>query len=561
MTEIERFEQKIVHLTVPRRRLLKLAGAGMASAVAGHTLFRGISAAAQGTPGGTLDIGKPYELSGYDPHPEGNQTSWEIHAVVYESLIFLDDNLAPTPGLAESWEQPDDRTYVFKIREGVMFHNGREMTADDVFFSLNRVLTLPAAWWDTKMGPPRIPDAAEQTAVAQGTPASGPSVGLTIEATGPYELTATLSEPFAPFLASLSGTDASIVPGAELESGQFDITTQMIGTGPFQLTEHLQDQRWTFDKFAGYWREGLPMLDQLVWHVNTDEQARVTALRNGEFQLTMFENPTMLDLIAGDSNITSVDQPTTNYWILFQNAHQPELADERVRQAVVLGIDRTQLKDVALFGRAQETGPISAAYPEMARPMSDIPFHTRDVERAKQLLAEAGYGSGLKLPLLITPVLPASIPMAEIIKVQLAEIGIEIEIVQRDLATFVQEYIGEVPPKAHLTISWWAGYSDPYMILQEMSSIASAPVFAIDDPAIDDLLAKAATTLDPTERLTVLRQLEDAIATKAGWVPLLTRNNFIAYRNDLIENITFAAGEGFGLPLWHKLEHITRTQA
>lgn len=511
-------------------------------------------------PGGTLNIGKPYELSGYDPHPEGNQTSWEIHALVYESLVFLDDNLTPVPGLAESWEQPDDKTYVFKIRQGVKFHNGREMTADDVFYSLNRVLTLPAAWWDTKMGPPRIPDEAEQTAVAEGTPASGPSVGLTLEVTGPYELNATTSEPFAPFLASLSGTDAAIVPGAELESGEFDITTQMIGTGPFQLTEHLQDQRWTFTKFAEYWRGDLPLLDEVVWHVTTDEQARVTALRNGEIQITTFENPTMLDLVAGDANITSVDQPTTNYWILFQNGHQPELADERVRQAIVLGIDRQQIVDVAIFGRAQPTGPIAAVYPQMARPMNEIPFHTRDVERAKQLLADAGHGGGLKLPLLITPVLAVSVPMAELIKAQLAEIGIEIEIVQRDLATFVQEYIGEIPPKAHLTISWWAGYSDPYMILLEMASNASAPFFNISDPAIDDLLSKAATTLDPAERLTALRQLEDAIATKAGWVPLVTRDNFIAYRNDLIENITFAAGEGFGLPLWHKLEHITLKQ-
>ncbi len=208
----------------------------------------------------------------------------------------------------------------------------------------------------------------------------------------------------------------------------------------------------------------------------------------------------------------------------------------------------------------QPTGPISAAYPTMARPMSEIPFHTRDVERAKQLLADAGYGDGLKLPLLITPVLTASVPMAEIIKSQLAEVGIEIEIVQRDLATFVQEYIGEIPPKAHLTISWWAGYSDPYMILLEMASNASAPYFNVADPAIDDLLSKAATTLDEAERLTVLRKLEDAIATKAAWVPLVTRDNFIAYRNDLIENISLATGEGFGLPLWYKLEQITLKQ-
>ena len=385
MTEIEGFEKKIAHVRIPRRTLLKMASAGMASAVAARPLFMSIGAAAQGTPGGTLNIGKPYELSGYDPHPEGNQTSWEIHAVVYESLIFLDDNLQPIPGLAESWEQPDDRTYVFKIRQGVTFHNGREMTADDVFYSLNRVLSLPAAWWDTKMGPPRIPDAAEQTAVAQGTPVAGYSVDLTIETTGPYEFKATTSEPFAPFLASLSGTDAAIVPGAELESGEFDITTQKIGTGPFHLTEHQLDTRWTFTKVEGYWREGLPMLDQLVWHVNTDEQARVTALRNGEIQITTFENPTMLDLVTGDANITAVDQPTTNYWILFQNGYQPELGDERVRQAVVLGIDRQQLVDVALFGRPADRSDFGGLPDDGAADERDSLPHPR--RRARQAVA------------------------------------------------------------------------------------------------------------------------------------------------------------------------------
>ena len=548
--------RRIAHLMVPRRTLLKLASTGLATAAASRTMFKSIEAAAQETTGGTLIVGKPYEIIGYDPHTEANQTSWEIQAVVYQSLVWLDDNLTPAPGLAESWEQPDDLTYVFKIRQGVKFHNGREMTADDVFFSLNRLLTFSEAWWDTKMGPPRQMPPEEVTAVAMGTPAAGPEVGLTLEVSGPYEITATLSEPYAPFLASLTGTSVSIVPGAELESGQFDPTTQMIGTGPFQLVEHLLDQSWTFGKFAEYWQEGLPKVDELIWQINVDEQARVSALRNGEIHITMFENPTMLDLLQDVSEVTTVVQPTTNYWILFQNARIEVLADERVRQAVVLGIDRTQIRDVAVFGRAHETGPIAAAYTQMARPMAEIPFHTRDVERAKQLLAEAGHGGGLNLELLVSPALAASIPMAEVIKEQLAEVGIEIEIVQRDIGTFVEEYAG-AEPTSQLAISWWAGYSDPYLILLDQASNGFAFLHDLTDPAIDELIARSASTVDPAERLTVLRQLEDAIATKAGWVPLVTRDNFIAYRNDLVQGLTFAAGEGFGLPLWHKLEHVS----
>jgi len=398
---------------------------------------------------------------------------------------------------------------------------------------------------------------AEATAVALGTPAAGPAVGLTIEATGPYEIKATLSEPYAPFLASLTGTSVSIVPGAEVASGQIDLATQMVGTGPFQIVEHLLDTHWVFSRFPDYWQPGLPKVDELRWLVNVDEAARVAGLRNGELHITMFENPTMLDLFAGAPEITTVVQAATNYYILFTNAQREQLADERVRQAISLGIDREQIKDVALFGRAHVTGPIAAAFSEMARPLDQVPFFTRDIERAKQLLAEAGYGDGLKLELLVTPVLAATIPMAELMKAQLAEIGIEIEIVQRDLSTFVDEYA--VAGTAQLAISWWAGYSDPYLILLDQASNGFAPILGIADPAIDELVARSATTVDPEARLQVLRELEDAIATKAGFVPLVTRDNFIAYRNDLLGNVTFAQGEGFGLPLWHRLEQMTLT--
>jgi peptide/nickel transport system substrate-binding protein len=408
------------------------------------------------------------------------------------------------------------------------------------------------------MGPPRQPEPAEATAIAQGTPMAGPVVGLTVEKTGPYEVTARLAEPYAPFLASLTGTPVAIIPGEEVESGELDFTSGMIGTGPFQFAEHAEDQRWVFTKFADYWQEGQPHVDELVWQVMTDEAARAAALRTGEIHLTMFENPKMLDLLANDPNIENVVQATTNYYILFVNANRPELSDERVRQAISLAINREQLRDVALFGRAHTTGPIGAAFTELARPLEEVPFYVQDVERAKQLLAEAGYADGLQLELLITPVLAATIPLAELIKVQLAEIGIEVEIVQRDLSTFVNEYA--VEGTAELAISWWAGYSDPYLILLENGSFDFAPVLGISDPTVDELIAKSAATVDPQERLEVLYQLEDAIATIAGFQPLVTRDNFISYRKDLVNNLTFAEGEGFGLPLWHRLDDVTVTQ-
>lgn len=506
--------------------------------------------------GGSLVIGKPYELTGFDPAPEGNQTSWEIHAVVYESLVFLDSNLQPAPGLAERWETPDPTTYVFHLRQGVKFHNGREMTADDVVFSLNRVLTLPTAWWKSLMGPQLPPRPA--TPNAAGTPVAQPTVGLSFEATSRYVVTARLTEPYAPFLQALSSTCVSIVPGEEVKTGKIDLTKQLVGTGPFKFAEHQQDQRWVFQKNPDYWQAGLPHLDQVVWQVMPDESSRVASLSTGEIQITMFENPKLLDLAGKDPNVAAVEQLTTNYYILFVNGKQPPLNDARVRQAISLGIDRGQLKDGALFGHGTPTGPIAAGFKQLAVPYTQVPFYARDVAKAKRLLAEAGHANGLKLSLLITPDLAATVPMAELMKAQLAEVGITIDIQQKDLSTFVDEYA--VKGTAQLAISWWAGYSDPYLILVQLGSWSFAPILGSVDAELDQIIKKSAEVTDSEARLGVLRQLENKIATMANFQPLVTRDNFVAYRKDIITGLQLAAVDGFGLPLWHQLQEITVKQ-
>ena len=543
--------------SLSRRTAVK---AGLFSAVALGGI--GVNRSVHGQAGGRLVIGKPGEVLNLDPHFSSSQITWEIQAVVYESLVFLDDTLSPVPGLAESWETPDDRTYVFALRQGVMFHNGREMTADDVVYSLRRVLESPESWWNVKMGPAVEPDPATveaaASAEAMGTPTPvGNRIGVTVEATGDYQVTATLTEAYSPFLQSLSATTTSIVPAAEVESGEIDITTTLVGTGPFRVVEHAPDQRWVFGKFAEYWQPGGAQLDEVVWQIIPDETARVASLRTGEVQLALFENPAVLDLLASDENITTVEQTTTNYYILFVNGNQPELADQRVRQAISLAMDREEINQAALFGRGTVTGPIAQAFSELATPITELPFYSHDVERARALLAEAGFGEGLALQLLVTPALAATVTMAEVLQEQLAEAGIEIEIVQRDLATFVADYTdGE---SSQLAISWWAGYSDPYLILVELGN-GQATFIGMDDPAVDDLISRAAAATDPATRVTIIRELEAAIATLGNFQPMVTRNNFIAYRNDQLANVTFAAADGFGLPLWHNLKDMTLTQ-
>jgi peptide/nickel transport system substrate-binding protein len=518
---------------------------GLGAAVLGLAGMRG--GRAQDSPV-RITIGKPYELRTLDPHSSTDQTAWEIQAVIYESLLFLDyqdGEFKTVPGLAKSWETPDETTYVFQIREGVTFHNGRELAAEDVVFSLNRALDpVIGAWWRTRLGP----------MVSAATPAAGSAtdLGVTFEMSGPLEVTATLTEPYGAFLQALAATVTAIVPGDEVASGQIDLEREMVGTGPFKVTDHAEDQHWMMARHDGYWQEGQPLADELIWQIVPDESARLAALRSGDIQITAFDNPLMLNLAQSESTITAEQQLTTNSYLMLANAGHPELADERVRQAISLALDRQQLVDVGISGKATVSGPVPVGFATYASPVAEIPFYTRDVDKAKSLLAEAGYADGLKLTVMVLPVLTVTVPMSELMQKQLAEVGIEVEIVQKDLASFVQAWA--VDHTAQLTLLWFAGFSDPYLFLLNFLSESMGPVVGGTGEGIDPLLRQLSAAVDADERKAVLQQIETQMATDAYFQFIASRNNFVAWRNDLLDGVILQEADGYGLPYWHGVQ-------
>ena len=482
--------------------------------------------------GGKLVIGKAGEVITNDVHGCGWQLCWELFANVYESLVFIDDNLQAIPGLAESWTTPDDTTYVFKLREGVKFHNGREMVADDVVFSINRVRDPDTGgWW----GPALMWPVKE------------------VEATGPYEVTITLTQPFAPFLGTaIAGIDVAIVPGAEVRDGTLDLLQDLVGTGPFQVVEHEEGHRWLLKKFDDYWQEGLPLLDEVEWRIIPDDSSRVAALRTGEIDITFFENPGMFDVLADDDNITLVNQETVSYYPIYLNAGKPDLSDVRVRQAISLGIDREALVQLAAFGHASTSGPIPGGFSQWATPSSDLPFYQRDVDRARQLLEDAGYAEGLTLTAWVSDSYPVDVTLGEILQQQLAEIGVTLELVNKEPTI----WWNEMSQGLHdVGFGWLAGYADPQVILD---IIATTPdLFGVDTTEFVSIRERAYAESDPVLRQEIIRELEEHLATEAYLLPLITRNNYIAYRSDLVQNMELGALDGWGVPLWQSIRQIT----
>jgi peptide/nickel transport system substrate-binding protein len=153
---------------------------------------------------------------------------------------------------------------------------------------------------------------------------------------------------------------------------------------------------------------------------------------------------------------------------------------------------------------------------------------------------------------MVLPVLTVTVPMAELMREQLAEVGIEAEIVQKDLASFVQAWA--VDYSAHLTLLWFAGFSDPYLFLLNFLSDAFNPIVGSEGEGIDPLLRQLSTAIDPEERKAILSQIETQIVTEAYLQFIASRNNFVAWRNDLLDGVTLQDVDGFGLPYWHGVQ-------
>jgi peptide/nickel transport system substrate-binding protein len=198
------------------------------------------------------------------------------------------------------------------------------------------------------------------------------------------------------------------------------------------------------------------------------------------------------------------------------------------------------------------TGPVPVGFASYATSIEEQPLYVRDVEAARILLEGAGYSDGFDVTLMVLPVLTVTVPMAELIREQLAEVGITVEIVQKDLASFVQAWA--VDYSAQLTLLWFAGFSDPYLMLLNFLSESFNPIVGAEGEGIDAGLRQFSVASAPADRKAILASIETQIAEDAYLQFIASRNNFVAWRNDLLTGVTFQDADGYGLPYWHTVQ-------
>ena len=400
--------------------MARRARLGLVAGMAVVALTLGVSGAQAPRPGGILTVADQVGPPSIDPHKDYSyQSSAMVLTLMYEGLLLRDEKGALHPHLAESWKVISPTLYEFKIRQGVTFHNGREMDASDVKYSFEREL-------DPKTGSVfRVLWSAVDR----------------IEAPDRWTVRFSLKTPAAPFLNYLAGPYAHQIVAKEVVEKNGDLQQVVAGTGPFKLVEYVPDSHLKLEKHKGYWKRGLPYLDGVMLRIIKDESARLSAARAGAVDVT-YVTAVNAPAVKQDRSLTLLEGDNVYFGMTLAqyvpHASKPPFNDKRVRQALTLAIDRKELVDSVLFGNGVIAGPIPPGMRPWAIPVS----YTVDLDRARQLLRDAGFPNGFKTTAKVSPQYPLDVSNCQVMKSHLKRIGIDVDIQQLEWGQFLKEWTG-----------------------------------------------------------------------------------------------------------------------
>ena len=407
---------------------------------------------------------------------------------VYDYLVEIDAQNQIQPGLASSWTvSQDGRTWTFALREGITFHSGADFGPDDVVATFDRL---------------RDPDA--------DLPTSDLFANVTsVEATGPAEVTFELVEPNAFFLFDLSDNHAVIV-----DSEARDLGTVFDGTGPFEVTSYAAEDRMTLIANDAYFA-GDPGVDELELIFFADQAAAVAALRGGQIDLVLRMPTPLFQSLEGARGIDRFRVATNAFDLVRLRNDRAPGDDPRVVEALKLAVDRQAIVEVVTdglgaLGSDTPVGPLYDAYYE-----PNVTPPARDVERARALLAEAGYADGLELVLNV-PDSGDRPDLAVVLKEQLEEAGFEIEVrVQPESVYYGDGGWLDVD----FGITGWGSRPVPQFYFDTMVACGAVWNEAhYCDAEVDALIETAGSTLDEQERQQAYADLQRILANEGPYV-------------------------------------------
>ena len=443
-----------------------------------------------------------------DPDVAVESQSGLIIRNVYERLIELaPDGETIIPGLAESWDiSPDGITYTFHLRQGVTFHSGAPFTAEAARFSLERALTLG------KGDSFKMADYIESQ-----------NVKVVDDAT----VEITLTEPYAPILSILAswGVGSVVNPEMVTENATDEdpwaegyLATHMDGTGPFKFVEWQPKQFVAVERNDDYWK-GPAKLDSIIFRLVEEPATVRLMLETGEVDIVHSLPGDMVDALSQNPDVVIAERPglETTYWAF--NSQIEPFTDPLVRQALSYAVDYNAIMDnLVKGGGIRMQGPLPQG---VAGFDESVMLYERDVEKAKALLAEAGYPDGLTV---VThyPVWRNLADIAVVLQANFADVGVQLDLQEVPLGTLVELVVTGGSP----FFSWVSTptYADPDAVLypkfhtDAIAFGASGNVGYYSNPEVDELLNEARTSTDNARRLELYAEVQHIVTDGAAWV-------------------------------------------
>lgn len=464
-----------------------------------------------------LTYALPSKPTEFDPAMVQDGDTIDLIQNIFEGLTTWSEDNKVVPNLAESWDVTEGgRTYVFHLRHGVKFHNGREMIADDVAFSINRA---PAKALASETTDDYLNDIVGYQDVRTGK--SDTMSGIKV--IDKYTLSITIDKPRPYFLGKLTYPTSFVVAKEALTPGEkMTSVKQMVGTGPFIADSYQDGQVFHLKTFKDY-HAGTPPIDGIDRPVMEDSQSRYSAYKRGELDLLAVQRQDVKDIKADPALTAQLHffQRPSIYYVGLNQGVIPQFKDLRVRQAIAMAIDRDYIVSEVLGGQNAKADGILPPGVLGSRDKANVyPF---DVAKAKQLMAAAGFPGGKGFPNIQiafrggqTDVLLVGESVAQQLHQNL---GLNVTPAQMEWGAYLKRNNAKKNPFFHMR--WAADYLDA----QDFISL----FFASDGPEnkiyysnsqVDALCAKADADENESERIKLYQQAEDIVLQDAPWVPI-----------------------------------------
>ena len=436
-----------------------------------------------GTAGGyknTLTWAQGADVTSLDPHQGKETPAVQVNTQIFDTLVTVDpETNEVVPQIAESWEQTDDQTYVFKIREGIKFHDGSDLTAEDVKFSLDRARNSAAVSY--------IVNFIEEVTVDDDHT-------VTVKTTAPY----------APTLRNLAIPFAAIVPKAVVEVDENAFIQNPVGSGPYKFVEWNHGDHVTLKAFDDYYA-GKPETENLIMKVIPETSQRTIALETGEVDLAYDLAVNDIPKVNSDDKLTVYEIPSLTCWYVSMNMNKKPFDNPKVREAMSMAIDRQTIIDTINAGSGQTADAIIAP--------AVFGYYSTGVKeynptKAKELLAEAGYPNGFSTTLWVNDN-QSRIEMCQAMQAMLLEVGVQCNLEVLEFGSFISRTTAGDHDLAYFGWTTSSGDADySYYSLEHSTQQGAAGNRSfLADPDVDKLIEEARSNTNEEERKELYKEL------------------------------------------------------